>query len=228
MIRKINYLLIGNSRLHWAKEENNYYEFFHTTKEETPPQNINLDNLIWASVSNQKTIKLNKNNQMTIKSLKKKGFPTNFGIDRAFGCIAAIKLIKNPLKKNIIIADFGTILSITKIDIYGKVIGGQLIPGFLTQLKSMEKNTKNLKYPKCFEIPNKEFLISTTEAMRRGVYSSLIGALKLIVDSEKDLLIICGGDANLFGNCIKKTNLDSIIEANLVMRGMILAQQELS
>ena len=50
MVADINFLLVGNSRLHWAEYFQNKYKFFHTPKDYKLPKNINLNSLIWASV----------------------------------------------------------------------------------------------------------------------------------------------------------------------------------
>ena len=50
MVSDINFLLIGNSRLHWTKYSKNQSKFFHTKKEQKVPKNIDLNQLIWASV----------------------------------------------------------------------------------------------------------------------------------------------------------------------------------
>ena len=228
MDKKVSYLLVGNTRLHWAQKINQKYNFSHTLKEESIPDEIIIDNLIWASVANYPIKQFKKENELQIKDLNLKNLPKNFGIDRAFGCVAALNIINNPLNKNLLIADFGTILSITKVDHQGYFIGGQLIPGFLTQLKSMEQNTKNLKCPDNFDIPEENFQISTKKAMLKGVYNSLIGVIKLCFNSQKDILIICGGDSEVIG---KKMILDieeMIINPNLVMRGMILTKENLN
>ena len=120
------------------------------------------------------------------QNLQLANLPDYFGIDRALACIAALKIIENPSKKDLLIADFGTILSITKLNSNGSILGGQLIPGFLTQLKSMEQNTKNLKIPKNFDIPIKDFLINTEEAILKGVINSLSG----VIDSLLSLIHI--------------------------------------
>ena len=148
--------------------------------------------------------------------------PDYFGVDRALACIAALKIIENPFKKDLLIADFGTILSITKFNSNGSIIGGQLLPGFLTQLKSMEQNTKNLKVPKKYDIPIKDFLINTEEAILKGVINSLTGVINSLFNPEKDILIICGGDSHLLTKSLK-TQKENIINApNLVMEGMII------
>ena len=52
MVSDVNFLLVGNSRLHWAKYSKNQSNFFHTKKEQKVPENLDLDQLIWASVGN--------------------------------------------------------------------------------------------------------------------------------------------------------------------------------
>ena len=104
----------------------------------------------------------------------------------------------------------------------GSIIGGQLLPGFLTQLKSMEENTKNLKVPKKFEIPSKDFLINTEEAILKGVINSLTSVIKCSFNPLNDILITCGGDSQLLTKSLK-TQKENIINApNLVMEGIII------
>ena len=222
MVSDINFLLVGNSRLHWAKYSKNQSKFFHTKKEEKVPENIDLDQLIWASVGKLPNFLLKKENEIKTKDIQLSNLPDYFGIDRAFACLAALKIIENPLKKDFLIADFGTILSITKLNSNGSIIGGQLIPGFLTQLKSMEQNTKNLKVPKKYDTPIKDFLINTEEAILKGVINSLTGVISSLFNPEKDILIICGGDSQLLRKSLKTQKENIINSPNLVMEGMII------
>ena len=222
MVSDINFLFVGNSRLHWAKYCENKSKFFHTKKEQKVPENINLDQLIWASVGKLPNFSLKGKNEIKTKDIQLSNLPDYFGVDRALACIAALKIIENPFKKDLLIADFGTILSITKLNSNGSIIGGQLIPGFLTQLKSMEQNTKNLKVPKKYDIPIKDFLMNTEEAILKGVINSLTGVINSLIKPEKDILIICGGDSQLLTKSLK-TKKENIINApNLVMEGMII------
>ena len=149
--------------------------------------------------------------------------PHNIGIDRLLACFAANKIIDNKYNKNILIVDLGTTISITKINHKGTLIGGQLLPGFTTQLKSMDQNTKNLSSPENIFIPSNNFEIPTDRAMLRGVYNSINGAIQLSFNPIQDLLILCGGDANLIGKSIKKEIKNIVIEPNLVMYGMIFS-----
>jgi len=222
MVSDINFLLVGNSRLHWAKYSKNQSEFFHTKKEQKVLENIDLDRLIWASVGKLPNFLLKKENEIKTKDIHLSNLPDYFGIDRALACLAALKTIDNPFNKDLLIADFGTILSITKLNSNGLIIGGQLIPGFLTQLKSMEQNTKNLKVPKKYDIPIKDFVINTEEAILKGVINSLTGVIYSLFNPENDILVICGGDSELLTKSLK-TQKENIISApNLVMEGMII------
>ena len=222
MVSDINFLLVGNSRLHWAKYSKNQSQFFHTKKEQKVPENIELDQLIWASVGKLPNFFLKKENEIKASDIQLSNLPDYFGVDRALACIAASKIIENPCKKDLLIADFGTILSITKLSSNGSIIGGQLLPGFLTQLKSMEQNTKNLKVPKKYDIPIKDFLINTEEAILKGVINSLIGVINSLFNPEKDILIICGGDSQLLTKSLNNQKENIINAPNLVMEGMII------
>ena len=226
MTNIVDYLLIGNTRLHWAFNKNSSYKFSHTLANDSLPKNIDFKNLIWASVGKYHMNNLLEKNQITLKDINLKNMPHLIGIDRALACFAALNMFKNKLNKNLLIVDLGTTVSITKIDHQGNILGGQLFPGFTTQLRSMEQSTKNLVYPNKLYIPNNKFEISTMNAMLRGVYNSISGAINIAFDRKEDILIMCGGDANLIGNSLKKEIKNLIIEPNLVMYGMIFLNKK--
>ena len=222
MVSDINFLLVGNSRLHWAKYSQNKSKFFHTNKEQKVPENIDHDQLIWASVGKLPNFVLKEENEIKTKDIRLTNLPDHFGVDRALACLAALTIITNPFKKDLLIADFGTILSITKLNSNGSIIGGQLIPGFLTQLKSIEQNTNNLKVPQKFDIPTKDFLINTEEAILKGVINSLTGVIVSSFDPVRDILITCGGDSHFLTKSLKTKTKNIINAPNLVMEGMII------
>jgi len=222
VVSDVNFLLVGNSRLHWAEYSQNKFKFFHTKKDYKVPQNFDFHKLIWASVGKSPKFFLKEENEIKTKDIKLSNLPNYFGVDRAFACLAALHTIKNPLRKDLIIADFGTILSITKINSNGAIIGGQLSPGFLTQIKSMVDYTKNLSIPEKYEFPTKDFLITTENAILRGVINSLSGVIKSAFNPLDDILITCGGDSQFLTKSLK-TQQENIINApNLVMKGMII------
>ena len=221
MVKDINFLLVGNSRLHWAESLHNKYRFFHTQRNHKVPQNINLNNLIWASVGKSPNLFLKHENKITTKDIKLKNLPDYFGVDRALGCLQALKIIENPFHKDLLVVDCGTTLSITKLTAKGSILGGQITPGFLTQLRSMEQFTKNLKTPQKFDIPIQDFLIKTEDAMLKGVFNSLIGVINLSFEPSKDILIICGGDSELISSGLNHRSTEIILAPDLVMQGMI-------
>ena len=221
MVEDMNFLLVGNSRLHWAENIKNKYRFFHTQRNHKLPQHLNLNNLIWASVGKEPDLFLKRENEITTQDIKLKNLPDYFGVDRALGCFEALKIIENPLQKDLLIADCGTTLSLTKLTAKGAILGGQISPGFLTQLRSMEQYTKNLKRPIKYEIPIQDFLINTEDSMLKGVANSLLGLINLSFNTTKDILILCGGDSELLGSELKQKYEEIIIAPNLVMQGMI-------
>ena len=220
-----DYLLIGNTRLHWALRKDNSYKFVHTLFDQKLPENIDFKKLVWASVGKYPTNKFSKKNEITYEDLNIQNMPPYIGIDRALACYAAHKIIENKYEKNIVIVDLGTTVSITKIDNKGTLIGGQLLPGFTTQLNSMEKSTKNLISPDNLFIPINNFELPTIKAMLRGVYNSICGAIHLSFNPKEDLLILCGGDANFIGDSIRKEVSNLLIKPDLVMYGMIFLSE---
>ena len=225
MVLETNFLLIGNSRLHWAKYSQNKYKFFHTKKDYKVSKDIDINKIIWASVGKSPNFLLNKNNEIKTKDIELANLPAYFGVDRALACLAALKITANPLKKNLLIADFGTVLSVTKLRSDGTILGGQLSPGFLTQLKSMAQYTKNLKVPENYEIPSEDFLISTEDAILKGVFNSLTAVINSSFDPSEDILITCGGDSNLITKNLKVKEKNIVNAPNLVMEGMVIQYQ---
>ena len=86
----------------------------------------------------------------------------------------------------------------------------------------MEQNTKNLKVPQKYDIPIKDFLINTEEAILKGVINSLTGVINSLFNPEKDILIICGGDSQLIRKSLKTKKGNIINAPNLVLEGMII------
>ena len=64
MVSDINFLLVGNSRLHWASYSQNQSKFFHTKKEQKVPKNIDINKLILASVGKLPNFLLKEENKL--------------------------------------------------------------------------------------------------------------------------------------------------------------------
>ena len=96
MVSDINFLLVGNSRLHWAKYSKNQSKFFHTKKEQKVPENLDLDQLIWASVGKLPNFLLKKGNEIKTKDIQLSNLPDHFGVDRALACICLLYTSPSP------------------------------------------------------------------------------------------------------------------------------------
>ena len=71
----VDYLLIGNTRLHWAFNKDSSYKFSNTLVNDSLPKNIDFNKLIWASVGTYPTNNLLKKNQVTLKDITLKNMP---------------------------------------------------------------------------------------------------------------------------------------------------------
>ena len=76
--------------------------------------------------------------------------------------------------------------------------------------------------PKKFEIPTRDFLINTEDAILKGVINSLTGVINSLFNPAKDILIICGGDSQFLTKSLKNQKENIINAPNLVMEGMII------
>ena len=73
-----------------------------------------------------------------------------------------------------------------------------------------------------YDIPIKDFLINTEEAILKGVINSLTGVIHSLFNPEKDILVICGGDSELLTKSLKPQKENIINAPDLVMKGMII------
>ena len=221
----IKYLMIGNTRWHWAIKESNQWRFEHTT-----PNNTNLminkaQYIKWASVGELPINHyLNLSNQIKIEDVPLKNKPSWLGIDRALGAWGAINKAKKigEFSEGIILADAGTVLSLTLIDASEAFIGGQLTSGLSLNLEAMAKGTKNLKDPGLIEKMPVMAPFKTNEAMQRGALQSLIGVLTEAQMNFQMPIWLCGGDSHLIIKALNERKLNVKHHPNLVLEGMIL------
>ncbi len=225
-------LLIGNSRWHWALQNKDGWEFLHEEPNLNKLKFIDKRSLRWAAVGEiPKNDILNSSRRINIKDIPLLNLPPWVGIDRALGGWSAYMKYQNSdqFSKGMLIADAGTVLSITKVTSKGEFAGGQLIAGLMLQLKAMENGTKNLINPGLNPIPKEKFPLSTSSAMRRGSIQSIIGAILAAYQESNLPICLCGGDAPLLMNEIKKYYLNNEIKIyhhpNLVLEGMIKLQK---
>jgi type III pantothenate kinase len=147
--------------------------------------------------------------------------PQKVGTDRIVAAAAAYAVVGDA----VVIADLGTAVTIDLVDDKGRFIGGVILPGFDISAQALKLNTAQL--PKVeMKRPKQPFGKTTQEAIRCGLYYSVIGALEEIVRryAEKigkwPQIILTGGAAELIkDDC---TFVDDFVP-NLVVKGIVLA-----
>ena len=227
VIKDHSCLLIGNSRWHWAIKKADQWQFFHSSSESKKLQFLKSHLLAWAAVGAiPKHQSLKQSLKIEIEDIPLLNTPAWLGIDRALAAWGAFKKATQTgtmPTQGLLIADAGTVLSLTRIQANGEFIGGQLIAGFKLQLEAMGTKTQNLLVPSYEAIPSETFPITTSDAMLKGTLQSLIGTL-IEANKESNVPIwLCGGDAPIIIQelKIKNHNLPIFHYPNLVMEGML-------
>ncbi|WP_269609353.1 type III pantothenate kinase [Prochlorococcus marinus] len=224
MYSEENYLMIGNTRWHWASKIKKDWKFFHTSPNPIEFKDKDYSKLTWASVGPiPEDIKLCPSKKIILDDIPLNNLPASLGIDRALASWSAFKKYSSLKSKeqDFLVIDAGTILSVTKITNKGDFAGGQLISGFRLQLSSMGKGALNLETPIDKNIPTEIFQYETHNAMIRGSINGLIGFIMKIFEETKLPIWMCGGDAPIILNELKNTNIDINHCPNLVLEGMI-------
>ena len=223
--------MIGNTRWHWASKTKEGWQYFHTSPNPTEFKHKDYSQLSWASVGAiPKNIKLSPSKRINLDDIPLTNLPSKLGIDRALAAWSAYKKqssLKNK-NKDLIVIDAGTILSITKITKKGEFAGGQLISGLRLQLTSMANGALNLETPIIKEIPSDTFQYQTNNAMIRGSINGLTGLILQVFEETKLPLWLCGGDAQIILDELKKKDIDINYHPNLVLEGMIDIKQKLN
>ena len=226
-----NYLMIGNTRWHWASKIKENWKYFHTSPNPIEFQDKDYSQVTWAAVGPiPKNIKLCPSKNIILDDIPLINLPSNLGIDRALASWSAFQKHSSlkSKEKDLIIIDAGTILSVTKITSKGEFAGGQLISGFNLQLSSMAKGALNLETPIVKSIPTEIFQYETNNAMIRGSINGLIGLISSIYEETKLPIWMCGGDAPILLNELKDKSIELTHVPNLVLEGMIDIVQKIN
>ncbi len=217
-------LLIGNTRWHWAMKKGTQWSFFHTAPESQKLKSLNNVLWKWAAVGPiPSDIELDPSRLIKIEHIPLLNLPSWLGIDRALVGWGAYQKAKSKKlhSKGILIADAGTILSLTRITANGEFAGGQLVAGLKLQRLIMSEGTKNLSPVKRENIPKIKFPISTEEAMLQGSFQAILGTLLQAQQDANMPLWLCGGDGRICFDHLKNKNLEIFHFPDLAMEAMI-------
>ena len=174
------WLLIGNSRWHWAEgplADRRYWS-------EPPAPELSAVPDRWAAVGPWPP-GLNTADRITVAQVPLLGAPTWLGVDRALAGWQAWRRSGLP----VLVADAGTALSLTWVDHQGGFGGGRLLAGAALQLQALHNGTQalpslaapwSLPDPWCSARPDPSdgWPQQTEAAMVVGVLEGLAGALQ--------------------------------------------------
>ena len=189
-----------------------------------------VTNIISESIETVCNIKpLIINNSMNFNLKIKAQHPEKIGTDRITNACAAKKLYSS---KPAIVVDIGTATTFDILDKNGDFIGGLIIPGINTQLKSLADNTSKLPDIEIQEINylTKTINTDTKKAILSGIVKGHAHAIEgLIEDCKKELngkpiVIATGGNAKLISKYVKKDIFDEI-NPNLTLEGLYIINE---
>jgi type III pantothenate kinase len=150
--------------------------------------------------------------------------PKETGVDRVLTMAAAYE----QLGKACVVVDAGTAVTVNCCNDNGDFLGGAIAPGVEMALAAMHKGTALL--PKIdFDVPKGAYGTSTSSAILHGVYHSIRGLVKEVVENYATELgtwpelIATGGDAERLFN---GWELVHAISPDLGMYGIALAYAE--
>ncbi len=150
--------------------------------------------------------------------------PNKVGTDRVVSAAAAYDVVEDA----VVVADFGTAVTIDIVDEKGIFLGGVICPGFEISAKALKENTAQLPKTKITK-PKTPYGKNTTEAINCGLYYSAIGTLQEVIRRYAEKIgkwpqtIITGSAAKTIkDDC---DFVDSFVP-NLVVKGIVLAYKK--
>ena len=224
-------LLIGNSRWHWAEYQADAWQFCHSDPNPLKLQTLEAHLVAWAAVGPIPAgVVLDPNRRLGLGDVPLTRMPVWLGIDRALAAWGALRRAhaSGMSFSGLLVADAGTVLSLTRVTAAGDFAGGQLVPGLRLQLSAMAQGTQRLIDPGIGSVSAEPFPFATAEAMRRGSLQALLGTL-LEAQREAALpLWLCGGDASVLKEALSQRGLDVVHHPNLVLEGMVDVHDRIS
>jgi type III pantothenate kinase len=147
--------------------------------------------------------------------------PDMVGTDRVISAAAAYDVVGDA----VVVADFGTAVTIDLVDQNGIFLGGVICPGFEISAKALRDYTAQLPNIKITK-PKTPYGKNTIDAINCGLYYSIVGALQEIIRRYAEKFgkwpqtIITGSGAKVIaGDC---EFIDNYVP-NLVVKGIVLA-----
>lgn len=150
--------------------------------------------------------------------------PDKVGTDRVVAAAAAYDVVEDA----VVVADFGTAVTIDLVDQHGIFQGGVICPGFEISARALKENTAQLPNIKVTK-PDAPYGKNTADAINCGLYYSIIGALEEVVRRYAEQIgrwpqtVITGSGAKTIKDDCEF--VDNYVP-NLVVKGIVLAYQK--
>jgi type III pantothenate kinase len=150
--------------------------------------------------------------------------PDKVGTDRVVSAAAAYDVVEDA----VVVADFGTAVTIDLVDGKGIFLGGVICPGFEISAKALKENTAQLPKAKITR-PRAPYGKNTVDAINCGLYYSAVGMLQEVIRRYAENIgkwpqtIITGAAAKVIKDDCEF--IDSFVP-NLVLKGIILAYKK--
>jgi len=150
--------------------------------------------------------------------------PDEVGTDRVVSAAAAYDVVEDA----VVIADFGTAVTIDLVDQHGVFRGGVICPGFEISAEALKQNTAQLPKIKVTK-PKTPYGKNTPEAINCGLYYSAVATLQEVIRRYAEKIgrwpqtVITGAAAKVIkDDC---DFIDSYVP-NLVVKGIVLAYRK--
>ncbi len=147
--------------------------------------------------------------------------PDKVGMDRLMSAAAAYAVVEDA----VVVADFGTAVTIDLVDASGVFQGGVILPGFEISAKALKEHTAQLPNIEITK-PKAPYGKNTEDAINCGLYYSVVGALEEIIRRYAEEIgkwpqtVITGSAAKVIVDDCQF--IDSYVP-NLVVKGIVLA-----
>ena len=191
------WLLIGNSRWHWAAlQPEQSLQLWHTSAADGTKQLQQAPDA-WAAVGPiPEELERWQAQRLQTSDVPLANLPPALGVDRALAAWGAWQQQRQP----VLVADAGTALSLTLVDSAGCFLGGRLMAGGRLQLQSLHQGTEGLPRLGDLDAAGPMWASQTAEAMRSGVLRGLAAAVVAAFDDRPEpqwpwQLWLTGGDA---------------------------------
>ncbi|MHC4658761.1 MAG: type III pantothenate kinase [Planctomycetota bacterium] len=150
--------------------------------------------------------------------------PEEVGTDRVVSAAAAYAVVEDA----VVVADFGTAVTIDLVDQHGVFQGGVICPGFEISAEALKKNTAQLPKVKVAK-PKAPYGKTTDQAVSCGLYYSAVGTLEEVIRRYAEKIgrwphtVLTGAAAEMIkDDC---DFIDSYVP-NLVVKGIVLAYRK--